>query len=153
MLVNRGDIVKTLCAHLRVAVPELNLVKPYNGELDRYSKKLQIKENTFPAQVNLTTPFALVISKERERIEKQGVSTKFRHDLSVYIGTSNTHDFNSLEVPGIYTLLDKVMNALHGKVFLRGAGALTVESDGEYLITDDLFIIYDQRYYQLEIGN
>lgn len=153
MLTSRATIVDAICNHLRANVTELKLVKPYNGELDRYSKRLQIKEETFPAIVNITTPFALVITKDRQRLPGQGASTKFRHDISVYVGEANNHDFNSLDVPPILALLDKVVNALHGAVLMRGAGALTLESDGEYLITTDLFTIYDQKYYQLEIGS
>lgn len=153
MLIGRGQIVTGICEHLRIQVPDLKLVKPYHGELDRYSKKTQLEQEIFPAQVNLTTPFALIISKNRERDTKQGASTKWLHSLSVYIGVQNTHDFNSIDVPPIFALMDKVTTALNGHVFFRGAGALTVESDGEYLITTDLFTVYDQRYFQHEIGN
>lgn len=152
MLVTRSQIVEELCTYLRVQVPEIKLIKPYTGELDRYSKKIQIQESSFPAMVNLTTPFALVISKDRKRIEDKGASLKFRHDLSIYIGVSNRHDFNSLTAPDIFPILTKCVDVLHGHVFVRGAGALNVESDGEYLITNDLFTVYDQKYYQLEIG-
>lgn len=153
MLIGRGQIVESLCSHLRVTVPELLLVKPYHGELDRYSKKLQLQEGIFPAQVNLTTPFALIISKSREREAKQGASTKWLHSLSIYIGVQNTHDFNTIAVPPIFAIMDKVTEALNGHVFFRGAGALTVENDGEYLVTTDLFTVYDQKYFQYEIGN
>lgn len=153
MLIGRGSIVQSLCEHLRVAVPDFNLVKPYHGELDRYSKKVQLKEDYFPAEVNLTTPFALIISKSREKVEKQGASLKWMHSLSIYIGTENAHDFSSMEVSPIFALMDKTVEALNGKVFMRGAGALTVENDGEYLITTDLFVVYDQKYFQFEIGN
>ena len=153
MLIVRSQLIEALCVHLRTAVPEFRLVKPYHGELDRYSKKVQIQEETFPAVVNLTTPFALVVSKNRTSLEKQGNSTKFRHEISIYIGDSNRMDFSNQNVPNIFTLMSKCVDALDGKSFLRGAGLLTVESDGEYLITTDLFTIYDQKYFQLEIGN
>jgi hypothetical protein len=65
---------------------------------------------------------------------------------------SNKHDFSSKAVPDIFSILTKCVDVLHGHVFVRGAGALNVESDGEYLITNDLFTVYDQKYYQLEIG-
>ena len=152
MLIERGAIVTTLCNYLRSAVPELNLVKPYHGELDRYSKKIQLRDEIFPAMVNLTTPFALIISKNRSRVEKQGQSLRFKHDLSIYVGESNQHDFNNIEVPPIFSLLSKCVNALHGHVLIQGAGVMNVESDGEYLITTDLFTVYDQKYSQLEIG-
>jgi len=151
--VERADVLTTLCAHIRANVPAFNLVKPYHGELDRYSKKVQLQEETFPAMVNLTTPFALVISKNRKPVEKKGASLKFRHDLSIYIGDSNLHDFNNQDAPSIFTLMSDCLKALHGTRLIKGAGELTVESEGEYLLTTDLFTVYDQKYYELEIGN
>jgi len=152
MMVARDQLITALCVHLRTAVSALNLVKPYHGELDRYSKKTQLKEEIFPAMVNLTTPFALVVSKNRTRLEKTGSSVKFRHDISIYVGDSNLHDFNNQDTPSIFTLMGQCVEALHGKVFVPGGGILTVESDGEYLLTTDLFTVYDQKYFQLEIG-
>ena len=152
LLVERGAIITALCDHLRANVPELKLVKPYYGELDRYSKKTQLKDETFPAMVNMTTPFALVISKNRKRVEDKGPSLRFRHDISVYIGDSNPHNFSSSETPNIFSIMTKCVEALHGKSFIKGCGILNVESDGDYLITRDLFTVYDQQYYQLEIG-
>jgi len=152
-LVQRSDVVMAICEQLRAAVPELKLVKPYHGELDRYAKKTQIKEPIFPAQVNLATPFALVISKHRTKLAKQGASRKFKHDISIYVGDQNTHNFNDISAPSIFGLLSKCMTALDGAVLLKGCGELAVESDGDYLITTDLFVIYDQKYSQFEIGN
>lgn len=152
-LISREQSLTAICNFLRDQVPELNLVKPYHGELDRYSKKVQLKESVFPATVNLTTPFALVVSKNRERMANQGASRKFKHEISVYIGDSNDRDFSSTEVPSIFSLMTKCAEALDGSVLLQGAGPLTVVSDGDYLITTDLFVVYDQKYYQLEIGN
>jgi len=153
LLIPRGDVVMTLCTHLKARVPDLMLVKPYLGELDRYSKRTQVKAEAFPAQVNLTTPFALVISKDRARVPQTGQSRKFKHDLSLYVGVANTHDYGSQAMPPIFPLLDKCLAALDGVVLIRGAGELTVDSDGEYLITTELFTIYDQRYFQYEIGS
>lgn len=152
MLVTRDKLITALCVHLRTAVPELNMVKPYHGELDRYSKKVQLKEETFPAVINMTTPFALVVSKNRTRLEQKGASLCFRHDVSIYVGESNLHDFNNQNTPTIFDLLNKCLVALHGQHFVNGAGVFTVESDGEYLLTTDLFTVYDQKYHQLEIG-
>ncbi len=152
ILINRTQIIGDLCEYLRTAVTDFVVVRPYHGELDRYSKKAQVKEETFPIMVNIQTPFALIISKDRKRLENSGASLKFRHDLSIYIGVANRHDFSNQSVPAIFDLLTKCTDALHGKVFFKGAGALNVESDGEYLITTDLFTVYDQKYYQLEIG-
>jgi hypothetical protein len=151
-LVSRSGMIDSVCDYLRTAVPELKLVKPYHGEFDRYVKTKSLKDDSFPAMVNLTTPFALVISKDRKRVEGKGQSVRFRHYISVYIGDANPHDFNNQEVPQIFALLDKCTEALDGKVLARGAGALSVESDGQYLITTDLFVVYDQQYSQLEIG-
>ena len=150
--VERSSIITALCTHLRTNVTDLKLVKPYHGELDRYSKKTQLQEETFPAMVNLTTPFALVISKDRRRVENRGQSLRFRHDISIYIGESNLHDFNNTEVPTIFTLMSKCLKSLHGVSLVSGAGALNIESEGEYLLTTDLFTLYDQKYYLYEIG-
>lgn len=151
-MVERGQTISALCDHLRAHVPDLKLVKPYHGELDRYSKKMQLESEIFPAMVNLTTPFALIISKSRTRMENQGTSVKWRHDLSIYIGTANMHDFNNINVPEIFSLMEQVTNALQGTVLVKGAGALSVINDGEYLITSDLFTVYDMKFYQNEIG-
>ncbi len=152
LLINRTQLIESLCVFLREAIPDFVIVRPYHGELDRYSKKIQLKEETFPVTVNLATPFALVISKDRKRLENSGPSLKFRHDISIYVGVANRHDFANQNVPTIFDLLTRCTDALHGKVFFKGAGALNVESDGDYLITTDLFTVYDQKYYQLEIG-
>lgn len=152
ILIERSNVITALCDYIRIAVPEFNLVKPYHGELDRYSKKAQLKEESFPAQVNMTTPFALVISKNRKRLESKGASLCFRHELSIYIGEANTHDFMSQSAPAIFALMDKCVNALSGKALIRGCGVMNVQSDGDYLLTTDLFTVYDQQYFQLEIG-
>jgi hypothetical protein len=152
MLIERSQIITTLCDHLRANIPELKLVKPYHGELDRYSKKVQLQENSFPATVGLTTPFALIISKNRQKIDDKGSSVKWKHDISIYIGDANLHDFTSLDVPPIFSYMSKCVNVLSGKSLIKGCGALNVISDGEYLITTDQFVVYDQKYYQLEIG-
>ena len=151
-LVDRATIIDVLCTHLRNTVTDFKLVKPYHGELDRYSKKTSLQAETFPAQVNLATPFALVISKDRRKVAGVGNSLRFRHEISIYIGDANTHDFNSITVPPIFNLMKKTLAALDGTAFVRGCGVLEVESDGEYLITTDLFTVYDQKYSQLEIS-
>lgn len=152
MIVGRGDSITALCAALKAAVPAFRIVKPYHGELDRYSKKLQLKEETFPATVNLATPFALIISKDRRRIEGQGRSLRWKHDISIYIGVANQHNFSDENVPEIFSILDQCVDALNGKSLGAGCGSLEIDSDGEYLITTDLFTVYDQKYHQLEIG-
>jgi len=93
-----------------------------------------------------------VISKGRQKLDEKGASLKFKHELSIYIGDQNLHDFNTLAVPQIYSLLDKCLNALHGKSLVKGCGNLNVVNDGEFLLTTDLFTVYDQRYFQYEIG-
>lgn len=153
-LVKRTDMVQLVCAHLRAHVPSLNLVRPYNGEVDRFSKKAQIQQDIFPAEVNLTTPFALVVSKSRERqVEASRNRTlRFRHEISVYVGCSNTHMLGDTETPAVLEYLDLCSQALNGAALVKGATPLTILNDGEYLITTDLFVVYDQRYYQDEIG-
>jgi len=70
-------------------------------------------------------------------LEDKGAYVKFKHEISIYIGDANLHDFNSLTVPPIYSLLDKCLNALHGKSLVKGCGNLNVVNDGEFLLTTD----------------
>jgi len=149
--VTRSAIITALCTKL-AEIPALKIVKPYHGELDRYSKKVQLKQEIFPAEVNLTTPFALVISKNRERVEDKGPSLRFKHDLSIYIGYANEHNFNDTSVSPIFGIMDSVVEKLAGKQIIPGAGVMTLLSDGDYIITTDLFTVYDMKFYQLEIG-
>lgn len=150
--VNRGTLVTEVCAILTAEVTEFNLVKPYEGEIDRYSKRAQVQSEIFPAQVNLITPFALVISKSRPVVERKNRSMKLRHDLSIYIGVQNTHDLMSTSTPAVFDLLTTVAQTLDGRRLIDKAGELTLVEDGEYLITTDLFTVYDQRFYQLEVA-
>lgn len=134
-----------------------NLVRQYNGEWDRYKKITQIEDDTFPAEVNLTTPFALVVSKKRNpdpMVKRSGPSLKLVHHMSVYIGVSNDHDIGSQEISPIFTYLDAVAQHLVGKKIYDGKHASTIEliDDGEYLVTTDLFVVYDQKYIQKEIA-
>lgn len=150
--VSRGSLVTAICAVLTAEVTDLLLVKPYEGEIDRYSKRAQIQNEVFPAQVSLTTPFALVISKSRPVIERKNRSMKLRHDISIYIGVSNTHDLMSTDTPAVFDLLTTVAQTLDGRRLIDKAGELCLVEDGEYLITTDLFTVYDQRFYQLEVA-
>jgi len=154
-MLDRTTSVEKICNHLRANLPTFNLVRPYNGELDRFSKLQQLKSVTFPAEVNLTTPFALVISKDRFRWprEQQNRNRQMKHEISIYIGDANTHMIGSTDVPNVLFLLDQCRKVLDGKVLVPGAGELTIESDGQYLITTDLFTVYEQHYFQFEIAN
>ena len=151
-MIDRGTTVLAICTFLRENCSSLVLVRPYNGELDRFSKKTQVEAETFPAEVNLTSPFALVVSKDRSRLENQGNSLKFKHDFSIYLGALNTFDFGSQELPPVFAVMKEVLDALEGQVLVHGASDLRVESDGQYLTTTNLYTIYEQRYYQYEIS-
>jgi hypothetical protein len=152
---DRGDTVLAICTYLRNNVTDLNLVKPYEGELDRYSKKTQLRNELFPAQVNLQTPFALVISKARENIDNNGRNQglRLKHNISIYVGVASSYDFSSQTAPSAFTLLKKTAQALHNRKIVENAvGVLTLVDDGEYLIRTELFTVYDQKFYQLEVG-
>lgn len=141
----RGTIITSIITTLK-GTKQFNLVKPYHGELDRYRKQTQIKEQTFPAEVNLQTPFALVISKDREVDGPKGNSIKLRHNISIYVGTANPHDFSSEALPESYGLLEACVDALRP---IRG---LTLVNEGLYLAKTDLFIVYDQQWFIHEIA-
>jgi hypothetical protein len=152
--VNRGSVITAICGVL-AALPDFNLVKPYEGEVYRYGKQEQIKSETFGAEVNLQSPFALVISRGRPVVEKRSGnrSKKLRHEISVYIGMTNTHNFNSTTVPPIFSVLAKCAETLDGlSLGLDGAGVLELIDDGEFLVQTDLYTVYDQRYYQHEVA-
>ncbi|MDQ5985871.1 MAG: hypothetical protein CSYNP_01588 [Syntrophus sp. SKADARSKE-3] len=152
-LTDRGSTVTAIVDYLKAMVPDFALVKPYEGELDRFSKKSQIQDDMFPAQVSLQTPFALVISKDRERTDKsQNNSLKFQHNISIYVGVASSFDFASTSTPDVFTLLTKSAQVLHGHQAIANAGTLTLVNDGEYLVRTDLFTVYDQKFFQLEIG-
>lgn len=152
-LLDRGDTVLAICSYLETNISDLNLVKPYEGELDRYRKLTQLKQEIFPAEVNLLTPFALVISKERHNMKQGGGRTlRLKHDISIYIGVAKSYDFASTAAPTALALLNTVAEALHGRRIIANAEPLVMLSDGEYLVSTDLFTVYDQKYYQLEIG-
>jgi hypothetical protein len=138
----RKATVENIVARLKEYVSEFNLVKPYDGELDRYSKKTQLQESIFPAQVSLLTPFALVISKSRKpTLENRKLTME--HDFSVYVGVSNTHDFSNVQASEAFSLLEKSWKALEDFAPCAGSLGLHVIEEGEYLITTDLFIVYD----------
>jgi hypothetical protein len=117
------------------------LVRPYQGEIDRYRKISQLQEGVFNAEVGLTAPFALVISKERPpRPGRQDRGMKLVHHLSVYIGCQNLHEIGSVTNPAIYDLLEKAVTAL------RTINGLTLVNEGIYLVTTATFHIYDQQW-------
>lgn len=152
--VNRGSVIAAICGVLD-ALPEFNLVKPYDGEVYRYGKQEQIRADSFGAEVQLQSPFALVISRGRPVLEKRSGnrSKKLRHEISIYIGMTNTHNFSSVSVPPIFALLTKCAETLDGlSLGLEGAGVLELIDDGEFLVQTDLYTVYDQRYYQHEVA-
>ena len=152
-ITQRGDIITAIVAYLPTVVTEFALVKPYEGELDRYAKKAQIKADDFPADVNLRTPFALVISKDRVPADKSSPgSLRFKHLISIYIGVSNQHLLGSTIMPSAFALLSKCAQCLHGNALIANSGALSLTHEGEYLVKTDLFTVYDQKYEKLETG-
>lgn len=152
LLTKRGDLVTATVEYLRDQIADLALVKPYEGELDRYSKKIQLKDDIFPVEVNLQTPFALIISKERENVGENNQRLKLKHYLSIYVGVSVNYNFGSTDTPTVFELLGDIASSLHNRQMIQNAGPLTLVSDGEYLVKTDLFVVYDQKYYQLELG-
>lgn len=148
--VNRGDVVQSIINELRSSVATLNLVRPYQGEFSRYEKKAQITQGIFPAEVNLTTPFALVSSQDRPVVEQKNRRVKLRHSISVFIGVANNHDFSSTAIPESLPLLELCAAALVGKKFHSHASELSLENDGTFLTTTDLFVVYEQKFFQIE---
>lgn len=144
LLVDRGDMVTSVIGYIKAGRSEFNLVKPYEGELDRYRKIDQIKAEIFPAEVNLQSPFALVISKDREKINRTGNAERVRHNLSIYVGVNNDHNFASQINPDIWNLLSLLTETL-----LRVKGLYLV-NEGIYLCKTDLFTVYDQQWYRNE---
>ena len=153
LLINRGEIVQAVVNLIRKEIQEFQIVRPYQGEIDRYEKRGQIKSATFPAEVSLTTPFALVISKDRKPLEESKNRTmKLEHLLSIYVGVSNTHEFQSTKIPDAFWFLGRCVDVLNEQVLHTKAAGLKLVSDGEYLITTDLFTVYDQKWVIPEIG-
>lgn len=149
-IADRGYVIGLICAYLRTQLPRFALIKPYHGELDRYSKKLSIEADNFPAMVNLATPFALVVSKDRAVIEHKGRSFRAKHEISIYIGDTNPNDFSTTDPPYIFTLMKQCLEAMNAQRIVPGAGEIVTVSDGEYIATTPLFTVYDQKYYELE---
>lgn len=154
-IVDRKSIVDAIVNRLIAQVPELAYVKPYKGEVDRYFKQRQIKQPEFPAEVALQTPFALVISKNRERDPggSKGNRLSFIHNISIYVGVSNDHDFASTRTPDVFSTLTRCAEALDNWTpEVTGVAKMEIMDDGEYLVTTDLFVVYDQKYSCKELG-
>lgn len=132
------------------AVSSLKLVKPYEGEFWRLYLKSQIKAETFPAEVNLTAPFALVSSRTRPVEKQNNKLLGLRHDLSILVGIQNRHDFTSTSVSSIFDILEEIARTIVGARFHEHAGELQMENDGVFLAKTDNFIVYEQQYFQLE---
>ena len=149
-IANRGYIVDLICVYLRAQLTDFALVKPYHGELDRYSKKASIHDDNFPAIVNLATPFALVVSKNREVVDNKPRTLRVKHEISIYIGDANPNDFSTTVAPNIFTLMKQCLTAMNAQRIVQGAGEIVTVSDGEYIATTPLFTVYDMKFYQLE---
>lgn len=157
----RSSLVNAVVAKLQAESSDFNLVKPYQGELEKSLNRQKIQSNIFPAEVSLTTPFALVISKSRKVQESDGRSPRYgsnrnslrlEHFLSVYVGVENAHDFSSSDAPVIWDMLSATAGILHGQVLSDGKGPILMLEEGEYLVTTDLFEVYEQKYFRYEIG-
>jgi len=146
----RTDTVTNIVTYLRTAVPTLSLVKPYEGEFYMIWKRAQLREDIFVAEVNLAAPFALVSSKSRSVSKGENRKLTLKHELSVLVGVANPHNLGSLEVPSILALLELCADALVGTKFHANASELNLENDGIFLTKTDLYIIYEQQYFQTE---
>jgi len=153
VIVNREDVVERVVNRLKEELQEFSLVRPYEGELDRYFKQRQIEQPEFIAMTSLQTPFALVISKNRDNWEARNKELRVRHNLSIYVGVANEHNFADENVPGVFSLLSRCVAALHEwNCGLDGCGPMTLLDDGEYITRTDLYTVYDQKWFQLEIA-
>lgn len=147
----RTETVQNIVDHLNlVMTTDLALVKPYEGEFFKIEKRAQMKEDTFPAEVNLAAPFALVSSQGRPVEKRENRSLVLKHQISVFVGVANRHDFASTEVPTILALLELCAYALVGTKFHASASTLSLENDGTFLVKTDLYIVYEQKYFQFE---
>lgn len=147
----RTDTVQNIVNYLVATTAlGLSLVKPYEGEFSQYEKKEQMREDTFAAEVNLAAPFALVSSQARPVEKRDNRSLILKHQLSVFVGVQNTHDFASTAVPAVLALLEQCAYALVGGKFQASASELNLENDGIFLVKTDLYIVYEQKYYQIE---
>jgi hypothetical protein len=146
----RTETVENIVTYLQTAVSVFALVKPYEGEFFKIWKRAQIQEDTFAAEVNLAAPFALVCSQERPVEKRDNRILTLKHDLAILIGVSNTHNFGSTEVPSVLALLEQCADALVGRKFHANASELNLENDGIFLVKTDLYIVYEQKYFQTE---
>lgn len=147
--VSRAEVIENIVIALQ-AVPSLVLIKPYEGEFYRFYLKAQMQADTFPAEVNLATPFALVSSRSRAVTQRKNRVVDLKHEISILVGMQNTHNFGSMDVSGIFEILQDCASALVGQKFHSNASELMLENDGVFLAKTDLFIVYEQQLSQLE---
>jgi hypothetical protein len=151
MSIERSTLISAIMERIN-QTHVFSLVKPYEGELDQYSKKVQLKDDLFPAQVQLKTPFCLVISKNRVPQETGRNRTEiWRHQISLYVWVQRSYSFSSTSAPQAFALLKACGDALNKQKIVAGCSELHQLDEGEYLVTTDLFTVYDQKYYQDEI--
>jgi hypothetical protein len=134
-------------------VAAFTLVKPYEGEFYRFYLKHQMSDNTFPAEVNIATPFALVSSRSRAVERRRNRVMDLKHEISILVGIQNTHNFGNTEASDIFSILQECASALVGEHFHANASELMLDNDGVFLAKTDLFIIYEQQLFQYETAN
>lgn len=146
----RTETIENAITVLKAANLGFKLVKPYEGEFTRDEKQNQIKAETFPAEVNLASPFALVSSQSRPVDRTENRMLNLKHAISVYVGIRNNHNFTSTGVPPVIALLEQCAKVLVGQHLHAHAAKLTLVNDGIFLVKTDLYIVYEQQYLQLE---
>lgn len=159
MRIKRREPIIAIVNELRKSIPSnyVRLIKPYEGEMDklfsRYAKVQRVKSDMFPAEVQLQTPFVLVISADRTHMEdSRNRARRYRHDISLFIGGQTSFDFASDKTPDLFDLMDMCVDVLADKFLnINGVDRLKNVNHGEYIVKTDLFTVYEQRYYTTEI--
>jgi hypothetical protein len=147
--VPRNEVIANIITALQ-GVSSVALVKPYEGEFFRFYLKSQVQGETFPAEVNLTTPFALVSSRSRPVIGRRNRVLEMKHEISLLVGIENSHNFGDDAVSGVFQVLQDCAAMLVGQKFHTHASELMLDNDGIFLAKTDLFIVYEQQLSQLE---
>lgn len=146
----RTETIQAAINVIKAANLGFRLVKPYEGEFTRDEKQNQMKSETFVAEVQLAAPFALVSSQSRPVEKRENRSLTLKHEISVYIGVANTHNFASQAVPPILALLEQCAYALVGAKLHPRSSELNLENDGIFLVKTDQYNVYEQKYFQSE---
>lgn len=156
IVVYRGQVIDNIVTQIKDNIIEGNvkfaLVKPYEGEIDRFSKKETIKDPRFMADTSLQTPFALVVSKRRKRdpINSSPGRLVALHEISIYVGAARQMVAGSTS-PEVWELLGRLARILHEfNPHPQWGGPLKLDDEGERLERTDVYNIYDQKYLRIE---